>query len=282
MSVSKKTDEPLVSVPRRGNGLLLFGSLIGLVSATGLAWKECGGDVVHEVLMGRDATGIVALGQSLIQLGGCLLGAVVGGTLVSIGVRQAARRNGLSLACVMSIGLYGLLALFGTFAVCLGTFGLRTAFSDIATSGVPMTAEQFTRMTSSSSAMLSLGWKLLAMAQVALLVGSAVQCVTRPKYVTTTTRWPVVTIAALIQLGLSGVIVSALWIRCGLTFGEYANGPVKASDVVNRIQVVLFCNWAGSCVVMGYALLITVLACQAAFTAWSPLAPIRETSSDLS
>ena len=273
----QSVDEPLNSVPRRGNGLLLMGSVIGLVSAVGLAWNECGGDVVLEVLTARNATGIVTLSRSLIQLGGCLLGAAIGGTLVSISVRQAARRNGLSMACVLWIGLYGGLALFGTFAACLGTFSLRAAFRDIALSGAPITAEQMTRATIQSVAMLSLGWRLMAIAHVALLVGSVVQCVTRPKYVTTSTQWPVVTIAALIPLGLAGVIVSALWIRCGLAFQEYAtSGAVKAAEVVSQISVVLFCNGVGSCVLMGYALLITGLAGQAAFTNRSLVAPVGE------
>ena len=277
----QSVDEPLVSVPRRGNGLLLLGSVIGLVSAVGLAWNECCGDVVLEVLTARNSTEIVTLSRSLIQLGGCLLGATVGGTLVSISVRQTARRNGLSLACVLLIGLYGGLALFGTFAVCLGTYSLRVAFSNIVLSGAAITAEQLTQTTLKSTAMLSLGWRLLAVAHDSLLVGSVVQCVTRPKYATTSPQWPVVTIAALIQLGLSGVIVSALWIRCGLSFQEYAtSSAMKASEVVSQISVVLFCNGVGSCLLMGYALLITGLAGQAAFTTRSPVAPVGETSSD--
>ncbi len=277
----QSADEPLNSVSRRGMGLLLMGSTIGLVSAVGLAWYEGAGDVVLEVLTARNSSGIVTLSRELIPLGGCLLGAVVGGTLVSIGVRQAARRNGLSLACVLLIELYGVLALCGTFAVCVGTYSLRVALSNIVLSGAAITAEQLTQTTMKSTAMITLGWRLLAVAHVSLLVGSVVQSVTRPKYVTNSPRWPVVTIAALIQLGLSGVIVSALWVRCGLSFQEYAtSSAMKAAEVVNQIQVVLFCNGVGSCVLMGYALLITGLAGQAAFTTRSLVAPVGETSSD--
>ena len=265
-------------MPSIRNGLLLLGSVIGFASALGLAWNECVGHVVHEVLTARDSSGLAAIVRTLMQLGGCLLGAVVGGTIVSIGVRQAARRNGLSLACVMGMGLYGALSLFGTFAVCWGVLCLETALRNIALSGGPTTAEEMTQATIS---MLSLGWRLLAVAYLPLLLGSVLQCVTRPKYVTTSTQWPVITIAALIPLGLSGVLASYLWVRCGLAFQHYATGgAVKASDIVDQLNVVLFCNGAASCVLTGYALLITGLAGQAAFASRSFVAPAGETSSD--
>lgn len=274
-------DEPLNAVPRRGTGLLLFGSSIGLMCVARMVWNEGGGDVVHQVLTARNSAVIVTLGQALIQLGGCLLGAVIGGTLVSIGVYQAARRKGLSLAYVMLIGLSGVLVLCGTFAVCLGAFSLQSALNDIALSGAQITAEQLAQTTAHWTAILSLGWWLLAVAFGTLVVGSQVQCVTRPKYVTTSTRWPVVTIAALILLSVSGVIASAMWIRSGLAFQQYATSDAtRAADVVSQIQVVLFCHVLGSCVLLGYALLVTGLAGQAAFTTQSSEDRVDETSSD--
>ncbi len=279
----QSVDEPLNSVTRRGTGLLLFGSSIGLMCVTRMVWNEGGGNVVHQVLTARNSAVIVTLGQVLIQLGGCLLGAVIGGTLVSIGVYQAARRNGLSLAYVMLIGLSGVLALCGTFAVCLGAFSLQSALNDTVHSSAQITSEQLTRTTAHWTATLSLGWWLLAVAFGTLVLGSQVQCVTRPKYMTTSTRWPVVTIAALILLSVSGVIASAMWIRSGLAFQQYATSDAtRAADVVSQIQAVLFCNVVGSCVLLGYALLITVLAFNAVVTAQSPEAPDSETSSDLS
>ena len=275
-------DVPLVSNSRADHGLLLIGYVIASVTTVALAWKGGhSGDVVYEILTSRDNSSLATHGHRLLTLGGCQLGVTLGGTLVSMGLRRAAWRNGLSLGCVLLIGLHGLLALFGTFAVCLGAFGLGTGLRDLSMSNSAITPELMAQTMTQPVAMVSLGWRLLSIAQAAMLIGIVFQFYTRPKYVTRSTQWPLTTIAVLILLGLFGVYVSALWVQCGLTLQDFAaSGAVKASDLVRQLVVVLFCNGLGSCVLMGYALLMTVLAFNAVVTAQSCVAPIREASSD--
>ena len=274
-------DEPLVSGSRADVGLLLIGYVIASVVTVALAGNGSrGGDVVPEILT-LHTSDLAKTGQRLLQIGWCHLGVALAGTLVSMGLRRSAWRNGLSQACVLLIGLHALLALFGTFAVCLGSFNLWTGLRDLSMSNSAITPELMAQTMTQPVAMVSLGWRLLSIAQAAMLIGIVFQFYTRPKYVTRSTQWPLTTIAVLILLGLFGVYVSALWVQCGLTLQDFAaSGAVKASDLVRQLVVVLFCNGLGSCVLMGYALLMTVLAFNAVVTAQSCVAPIREASSD--
>ena len=274
-------DEPLVSGSRADVGLLLIGYVIASVATVALAWNGGrGGDVVHEILT-LPTSDLAKPGQRLLQIGWCHLGVALAGTLVSMGLRRSAWRNGLSQACVLLIGLHALLALFGTFAVCLGSFNLWTGLHDLFMSDSAITSQLMLQTTAQPVAMVSLGWRMLTIAQAVMLVGIVLQFYTRPKYVTRSTQWPLTTLAALILMGLLGVFVAALWIQCGLTLQNFAtSGGAKASDIVRQLWVVLFCNGVGSCVLLGYALLISGLAVNAVVTAQSAVASIEKSSSD--
>ena len=234
-------DEPLVSGSRADIGMLLIGYVIASATTVALAWNvERGSDVVPDILT-LHTSDLAKPGQRLIQIGWCHLGVALAGTLVSMGLRRSAWRNGLSQACVLLIGLHALLALFGTFAVCLGTFNQGIGLRDLSMSNSAITAEHMSQTMTQPVPLVSLGWRLLTIAQATMLIGIVLQFYTRPKYVTRSSQWPLTTIAVLILLGLFGVYVSALWIQCGLTLQKFAaSGAMKADDLVRQLVVVCF------------------------------------------
>jgi hypothetical protein len=268
-------DEPVESPSPSGDLLLLIGSLIGLASATALAWdgKLCG-DVMYEVLTAHDTSRVVTIGQRLVRIGWCPLGVALGGTFVSFGLRRAARQSGLSLACVTLVALYGLLAAIGAFAVCQGTGNLHASFSVVAASGHAVKPEQLAAATTEAVVPLSRGWMLLAVAHVVLLAGAIAQIVFRPRSASPA-QWPSTAIGAIILLWLFGAIVSAEWIRQGLAFQQFAGTTdVKAALVAAQIGGVLWSGWAASWLLMGHALLTIVFAVVAAIAGSQRSGPI--------
>ena len=262
--MSEVVDKPLKPSAPSGNALLLLGGTIGFVSAAGLAWdgRVCV-DVLHDALMARDASGFVSVGQRLVRIGWCPLGVAIGGTLVSLGRRRAAGRNGLSLACVGLVALYGLFAALGAFAVWQGAGGARAKFFLIATSDAVIKPEEIVLATAESVEPLSRGWMLLAVAHVTLLAGAFSQIVFRSGSASPSAHWPKTATVALILLWLFGAIVSISWIRDGLAFQQYGAGPLKAADVAEQIGSVISSGWHGGRLLMGHALLTMVVAVSA-------------------
>jgi hypothetical protein len=261
-------DESSEASSPRGNLLLLIGSVIGLVSAMGLAWEgRANGDLLYDVLTGRDPSGTVITGQRLVRIGWCPLGVALGGTFVWFGLRRAARQSGLSLACMALVAVYGLLALVGAFSVFHATGNLRASFLVVATSETGIKPEQLALATTEAAVGQSRGWMLFAAAHVALLAGGIAQIVRRPRS-KSSAQWPSTAIVALILLWVFGAIVSTGWIRYGWAFQQSGAGPVvKAALVAEQISGVLGSGRAGSLLLMGHALSTIVLAGIAAFAA---------------
>jgi hypothetical protein len=244
---------------------MILGCLLGLASALTLAWDEVACASVLELLLARPPLDISEFGTRLVRVSWAPIGVAAGTTLTLLGLQQAKRRVANSTASSVLVLLSAIFACSGAFAMASGIQQAQAVLKAAATVEGGMPTETFQAAVRVAVTFVSLGWRLLAIAQATLAMAAVVQAMTRSNGSSPLLTRPMEDLAAIVLVGLFGVIVSWSWFSNGLAIERIRGQEIKASELVAQLNRVLsFTVWGA------WALLVSsVVRC------WNALAPNR-------
>lgn len=256
MTIEQSPAEPSSS---RGNGAMICGCLLGLVSAVALAVGGNMCESILEVLFFRPSPGVnprfhslADLGTRLLRLSWAPVGVAAGTALTLVGLQQSIRRAGRSKISNVLVLLSAIIAGLGAFEIKSGIW--QTQYTMLVARNSTANSRAISRQVEADPEAeaepeatqappgdaLARGWMLLAIAQVTLTAAAIAQTLTRSKTPTSSHVRSKEDLAVIVLLGLFGVIVSWSWFSNGLAI-ERTRGQksIKASDFVAQVNDVL-------------------------------------------
>ncbi|MBC7817140.1 MAG: hypothetical protein IAG10_09660 [Planctomycetaceae bacterium] len=257
---------PAAPTSSRGNGAMICGCLLGLVSAVALAVGGNMCESILEVLFFRPSPGANSggnpfdLGTRLLRVSWAPVGVAAGTAMTLVGLQQSMRRTGRPATANVLVLLSAIIAGLGAFEIKSGIrqtqYTILVATNSTANSraisraisrpveaepeATPVEAEPEATQAPPGDA-LARGWLLLAIAQVMLTAASIAQAKTRIPNPTTARDRSKEDLAVIVLMGLFGVIISWSWFSNGLAI-ERTLGQKKsiiASEFVAQVNHVL-------------------------------------------
>lgn len=239
----------------------VLGGVLSVVSALLLAWKGTVCVEVLKILLARDLSDVISLGQRLGRVSWCPIGIAVGTTLIAAGFSRTALRGRLSSRCLIAVGLYGVLAACAAFFLFKGTSDARGAMNVVATSNQQIKPAEIVAVISQTAMAVHAGWALLAVAQIVLSIGGFLLLADQSKSVSVPHSWPKSAKMVLSLLWIFGAAASTAWFRRSWEILEIRiNEPIKASLIAEMLEGVLSMSWFASLFLFGHAVLTTVVA----------------------
>lgn len=257
------TQEQTSIEPRslRGNGIMICGCLLGLVSAVALAMSGnvCGAFL--EALFFRPSPGansggnpLADLGTRMLRLSWAPVGLAAGTALTLVGLQQSVRRVGRSKVTSVLVLLSAIIAGLGAFQIKSGVLQTEVTLQVAATLGPRTTAnsrpieadfeetpEEAVEPTwPPPSDGLARGWMLLTIAQVLLTSAATAQARTRTQHMTSSRDGSKEDLAVTVLVGAFGVIVSWSWFTSGLAIERLVGQEsFKPSELVAQVNHIL-------------------------------------------
>lgn len=222
---------------------MIFGCLLGLVSALALAWDGNVCASILEVLLFRPsgansgANPLADLGTRFVRISWAPVGLAAGTALTLVGVQKAMRRVGRSNVSSVLVLLSAIIAGLGAFQI---KSGIRQTQDTMLVAASPRdnTDPEVTQPPPADA--LARGWILLVIAQATLTAATIAQARTRSQNPTSSHVRSKEDFAVIVLVGLFGVIVSWSWFSNGLAI-ERTRGQesIKASELVAQLNHVL-------------------------------------------
>lgn len=222
---------------------MICGCLLGLVSGVALA---AGGNMCESILKvlmfrptknGPAVQPLADLGTQLVRLSWAPLGVAAGMVLTLVGLQQAKRRSGRSK-------FVSLLLLVTAITAGLAAFEMKNSVRQtqiaMVVASYPQTHDPDEEAPDRPVPVATRGWLLLALAQATLTAAAIAQVMSHRQPSRQSRNRSNEDLAAMVLVGLFGVIVSWSWFSYGLAIERIGNQKaIKASELVGAFNHVL-------------------------------------------